>query len=66
MITVLNVLLAIALAATLAVLTTGIVGMARGGEFNRKYSNILMRWRIALQGCAVVLLLLVMYLSGRW
>jgi len=61
----LNVLLAIALAATLAVLLTGVVSMARGGEFNRKYSNILMRWRIVCQGFAVLLLVLVMVLSGR-
>ena len=64
--TIMNVLLAIALAATLAVLLTGVFSMARGGEFNRKYGNILMRWRVALQGCAVLLLLVVMLLSDRW
>ena len=64
--TFLTVLVVIALAATLAVLLTGIFGMARGGEFNRKYSNLLMRWRVALQGCAVLLLVLVMFFSGRW
>lgn len=64
--TFLTVLVAIALAATLAVLLTGIFSMARGGEFNRKYSNLLMRWRVALQGCAVLLLVLVMFFSGRW
>ncbi len=64
--TFLTVLVVIALAATLAVLLTGIFSMARGGEFNRKYSNLLMRWRVALQGCAVLLLVLVMFFSGRW
>jgi len=62
----LNVMLAIALAATLAVLLSGVYSMARGGEFNRKYGNILMRWRVALQGCALLLLVLVMLFSGRW
>lgn len=62
----LNVMLAIALAATLAVLLSGIYGMARGGEFNRKYGNVLMRWRVGLQGCALLLLVLVMLFSGRW
>ncbi len=64
--TFLTVLVVIALAATLAVLLTGIFSMARGGEFNRKYSNLLMRWRVALPGCAVLLLVLVMFFSGRW
>jgi len=64
--TVFNVLLAVALAATLAVLLTGVYGMARGGEFNRKYGNKLMRWRVALQGCAILILVAAMLLSGRW
>ena len=63
--TLLNVPLGIALAATLAVLLTGIYSMARGGEFNRKYGNTLMRWRVALQGCALLILVVVMLLSGR-
>jgi biopolymer transport protein ExbB/TolQ len=66
MISVLNVLLGIALAATAIVLLSGIYSMARGGEFNRKYGNLLMRWRVALQGCALLLLVLVMLFSGRW
>jgi Hypoxia induced protein conserved region len=66
MISVLNVLLGVALAATAIVLLTGIYSMARGGEFNRKYGNLLMRWRVALQGCALLLLVLVMLFSGRW
>ena len=64
--TVFNVLLAVALAATLAVLLTGVYGMARGGEFNRKYGNKLMRWRVALQGCAILILVAALLLSGRW
>ena len=64
--TVFNVLLAVALAATLAVLLTGVYGMARGGEFNRKYGNKLMRWRVALQGCAILILVVALLLSGRW
>jgi Hypoxia induced protein conserved region len=64
--TILNGLLGIALAATIAVLLTGVYSMARGGEFNRKYGNVLMRWRVGLQGCALLLLVLVMLYSGRW
>lgn len=57
-ITVLNVLLVSSMIAVVAVLATGIVGLAIGGEFNRKYANKLMRLRVATQACAVVFLLL--------
>ena len=56
-------LVAVALLAVLAVLLTGVVGMARGGSFNSKYGNILMRWRVVLQGAAVVLILIAVLLS---
>ncbi len=58
------VLVGIALAATLAVLMAGVFTMARGGEFNQKYGNRLMRWRVILQGAAIVLLVLAMLLAN--
>ncbi|MBL8630939.1 MAG: HIG1 domain-containing protein [Rhodospirillaceae bacterium] len=57
-IVILNVLLALALFGVVAVLLTGVVGLAIGGEFNRKYANKLMRARVATQAAAVVILLL--------
>ena len=57
-ITILNVLLGIALVGVLAVLATGVVSFVRGGEFNRKYANKLMRLRVATQGFAVFIILL--------
>ena len=56
--TVLIVLIAIALAATLVVLAAGLISMFRGGEFNRKYGNLLMRARIGTQLTTVALLLI--------
>lgn len=53
-------LIGIALAATLGVLGVGVVAMLRGGEFNRKYGNKLMRLRVAMQALAIVLLLLLL------
>ena len=41
----------------LLVLIAGIVSFARGGEFNRKYSNKIMRLRIVTQAIAVALIL---------
>jgi hypothetical protein len=39
--------------ATLATLLTGVVGMGKGGAFNDKFGNKLMRYRVILQGCAI-------------
>jgi len=48
--------------AVLAVLIIGVLGMLRGGEFNRKYGNKLMQLRVLLQ-FAVVMLLLFLLMS---
>ncbi len=47
------ILMTIAMAAVLGVLLVGVFGMARGGEFNKKYGNQLMRWRVILQAVAL-------------
>jgi Hypoxia induced protein conserved region len=61
--TTLNVLLVIFMVATVAVLLVGIVGFFLGGEFNRKYGNILMRWRVGLQAATLLLLGLLFMMS---
>ena len=48
----------LSMAAVAIILMIGIGGFGRGGEFNRKYSNKLMRMRILAQFIAVVLILL--------
>ncbi len=57
----LTILLFVALAAVIAVMMFGILTMARSGEENRKKSNKMMRWRIALQLVAVVLLAIMVF-----
>ena len=49
------ILVVIAMLITLGVLFAGLLSMARGGEFNAKYGNKLMRWRVITQGVALVL-----------
>ena len=49
------ILAGIAMLVTLGVLFSGLITMARGGEFNRKHSNKLMRWRVIAQGVALLL-----------
>jgi len=48
---------AIAVLVVLVILMVGIGGFAKGGEFNRKHANRIMRYRIAAQAVAVLLIL---------
>lgn len=57
-----NYIIIAALALVLGVLIVGILGMAKGGEFNRKYGNKLMRLRVIFQFVALALILLAAYL----
>ena len=47
------ILMALAMLAVLCVLLIGVFGMAKGGEFNKKYGNKLMRARVILQAVAL-------------
>ena len=49
-----------AMIAAVGALLLGVVSMAKGGEFNKKYGNNLMRARVALQGLAILLLIIFM------
>ena len=60
----LSIMLALALAAVLGVLIVGVLGMLRGGEFNRKYGNKLMQLRVLLQGVALIMIVLFLLLSS--
>ncbi|MDD9918244.1 MAG: twin transmembrane helix small protein [Rhodospirillaceae bacterium] len=55
----------IAMVATLGVLIFGVIGMARGGDFNRKNANKLMRARVALQAVAVGIFSIALLLLGK-
>ena len=59
------IIIVIAMVATLGVLIVGEIGMARGGNFNRKNANKLMRARVALQALAVGLFAIVLLLIGK-
>ena len=53
---------AIACFAVLVILMVGVGGFAKGGEFNRKHANRIMRYRIAAQAVAIALILLFVWL----
>ncbi|WP_413868206.1 twin transmembrane helix small protein [Albidovulum sp.] len=58
-------LVALACLAVLIILMIGIGGFARGGDFNRKHANRIMRYRIIGQALAVALILVFVALRGR-
>ena len=62
---VVTVLLVLAMAATVVVLVVGVFSMARGGEFNRRNSNKLMRLRVGFQVLALALFAILLFLSGK-
>jgi Hypoxia induced protein conserved region len=59
--TVLAILVALMMFATLGVLLAGLFGLARGGGDSQR-SNLLMRWRVVLQAATLVLFLLLLSL----
>ena len=58
------IVMAIAMLAVVGILMLGIGGFAKGGEFNRKHANRLMRYRTGAQFVAVLLILAVVWLRG--
>jgi len=58
-------LIPVALAAVAVVLGLGFHALIRGGDFARRRSNVLMRWRVALQATALVLVLAFVWVSSR-
>lgn len=58
-------LLVICCLAVVAVLATGIGGFAKGGEFNRKHGNRLMRWRLIAQAVAIAVFLLYLWARSK-
>jgi hypothetical protein len=59
-----SVLLVVAMLAVLGALFVGLFAMVRGGEFNEKYGNRLMRARVILQGVALVMFVLAVIASA--
>lgn len=58
---ILNIFMIVALVAVVGALGFGLFGLFKGGEFNEKYGNAAMRWRVMLQGLALLLFFLILY-----
>ncbi len=59
-------LIPVALAAVALTLAVGIYALFRGGEFGRNWSNKLMRLRVLLQFCAILILVAAMVWRGHY
>ena len=57
-----KIILFLALAIVAAILGWGVLTMARGGEYNVKHSNGIMRYRIIFQAIALVVILVLIWL----
>ncbi|MHA3914206.1 twin transmembrane helix small protein [Halovulum sp. GXIMD14793] len=49
----------------LAILAVGVASFGKGGDFNRKYANKIMRMRLAAQFAAVVIIVGMAYFFGE-
>lgn len=59
----LKILLIVALLATLGVLAFGVFALFKGGEFNEKWGNRAMRWRIIMQAIALLIFALMLVMG---
>ncbi len=60
----LQILVPVSIALVFIVLCIGVFAMFRGGEFNRTWSNKLMRLRVAMQFVAVIIIMSAVYFAG--
>lgn len=58
-----TIVLIMAMAATVGALLWGLIAMARGGEFNAKWSNKMMQYRVLFQAIAIAVFALLLALS---
>ncbi len=58
-------LIGIAILIVAGVLAAGLYSLFRGADFSRSYSNKLMRYRVVAQFVAIIVVMAVLYFSGR-
>ena len=60
-----KVVVAIAMAVVLLILMSGLYTLWKGGDTARKYSNKLMQLRVLAQFIAILIIMLVLYISSQ-
>ena len=60
-----EILISISLIVVALILFWGIITMARGGEYNKNRSNIIMRYRIIFQAIAIITFIVILLLRNN-
>ena len=60
-----EILISISLIIVALILFWGIITMARGGEYNKNKSNIIMRYRIIFQAIAIITFIVILLLRNN-
>ncbi len=63
MLTLSNIIIFMSLLTVFLILAWGIITMARGGEYNKSKSNIIMRYRIVFQAIAIIIFVTILLLK---
>ena len=63
MLTAPNIIMFVSLVIVFLILTWGIITMARGGEYNKSKSNLIMRYRIVFQAIAIIIFVTILLLK---
>lgn len=63
MLTLSNIIILMSLLIVFLILAWGIITMARGGEYNKSKSNIIMRYRIVFQAIAIIIFVTILLLK---
>lgn len=54
----LSLVVVVAVLVVLVILMVGVLGFAKGGEFNKKHANRIMRYRVGAQAVAILVILI--------
>ena len=60
---ILPLIMALFMVGTFVVVVIGVIAMAANGKFNKKHSNKLMRLRVLFQAIAVIIFVIIVWLS---
>ena len=63
MLTTSNIIMFVSLLIVFLILAWGVITMARGGEYNKSKSNLIMRYRIVFQAIAIIIFITILLLK---
>ena len=59
-----NIILFLSMVIVIIILAWGLITMARGGEYNKSNSNLIMRYRIVFQAIAIIIFVSILMIKG--